>query len=173
MRSRQQRLSETMVKLKEANAKMREVADSPGLAAFAEGFGRTSRPSPVPQPGVRQTELLTGAKRAHELSAWSSAVARQHLCFPPERYPESCGPLSRWTCACGGEWEAHGIAVYQYSQSPSFTKRDVVLGPEFWRWVEGTGTDTPERYLAQEPYWDWRPSVDKIAELLQRRWGRV
>lgn len=137
-----------------------------GGLADAANASTISQPSPYPQPGVRATELRTGATRVHSSGGFVSPVAVQHLCFPPEGYPQDCGPGTRWRCACNAVWEAWGITVHKYPQGTGFRRHDVVLGPDYWEWVPGTGTDTEEHYLSQQGLWDWRPSTDKIHDLL-------
>jgi len=134
----------------------------------AESVGTTSLPFAHPQRGVRETEMLTGAQAKYSRARWTEGHAVQHLCFPPEQYPQDVGPGSQWRCACGALWQAYGVAVHQYPTSAGFRRNDAILGPEYWLWVVDTGTDDAERYLTQQAYWDWRPAADKILAGLQR-----
>lgn len=149
-------------------ARTRSAATADGLGG-AESASTISQPSHYPQPGVRATELRTGAKRVHSSGAFTYPVAVQHLCYPPEGYPEDCGPGTHWRCACGAVWEGMGISVHKYPQGTGFRRTDVVLGPDYWLYCEGTGTDTEENYLKQQALWDWRPTTDKIYDLLAAR----
>jgi len=135
------------------------------LGRAAHG-GTTSPPSRYPQPGVRQTEALTGARLITE-RGWVRPVAVSHLCYPPQQYPDQCGPGSQWQCACAAFWVAQGVAVHKYPVGVGQVARDVILGPEYWTWMEGTGSAEPENYRAQQAYWDWRPAADKILEHLR------
>ena len=130
----------------------------------AVGSGRTSPPSPYPQPGVRQIEMSTGVE-LRQRSGWVTPHAVQHLCYPPQEYPQDCGSGSVWGCRCGARWTAFGVAIHSYPVGPA--RNDVILGPEYWEWVVGTGTDDPKRYAYQQGLWDWRPAVDKILDVLR------
>jgi hypothetical protein len=127
--------------------------------------GTTSQPSRYPQPGVRQTELTTGVELRHGRS-WLKAVSVQHLCYPPERYPDGLGPGSRWQDSCGAQWEAHGILVHEHPVGTATRPRGALLGPLWWSWVPGTGTDDPENYLEQQMFWNWRHPLDLIYAFL-------
>lgn len=155
-RNRQQRMEDA-----------REILAVGGLGDAVDS-GRTSPPSPYPQPGRRQIEALTGV-RLQSSPGWVTPQAVQHLCFPPQEYSDNCGPGSVWQCRCGARWLSFGIAIHSYPVGPS--RNDVILGPEVWRWVSGTGTDTTENYLYQQGLWDWRPAVDKILHHLNLKWG--
>lgn len=132
--------------------------------------GSTSELSHRASPGVRRTERLTGVKLTSPRS-WVTQLAAQHLCYPPQRYPQDVGPGSVWQCACQARWVSHGIAIYHYPESTTAVQHDVETGPEFWTWVEGTGNDDEERYRAQEPFWDWRSADDRMFELMKRSMG--
>lgn len=157
-RSRQQRVEDA-----------RQVVGAQALADVVRG-GMTSSPSPYPQPGVRQTESLTGARLVCD-RGWIHPVAVMHLCYPPQEYPDQCGPGSKWRCACDAIWVAAGVMVHKYPVGSGRVTRDVILGPEYWVWLVGTGTDEEKRYFTQQAYWDWRPATDKILHHLNTRWG--
>jgi hypothetical protein len=115
--------------------------------------GKTSRRSPY-RPSAAQRQQLTGVKENCEAQGWVRAVAMGHLCFPPEQYPQECGPGSLWNCRCDAVWRAEGVMWEEYPTDPSRTAQP--LGPERWFYQEGGQLDE-EDYRAQEGLYDWRP----------------
>jgi len=129
---------------------MRQTVGEAVDAAYAKTSGRFH------DRGLRvHRSRLTGVSEETDLQGWVNAVARPHMCLPPEQYPEDCGEGSRWFCRCGALWQAEGLMmISEYPSSP--TRTEVRYGPLRWRWVEG-GQLPEEDYRAQEDHYDWRP----------------
>jgi hypothetical protein len=106
--------------------------------------------------------------------------ARLHMCFPPKAYPTEVGPgdHTRWQCPasfCGILWRPEGIQVVEGTDYPvDGSRRDVILGPERWRFAEYTqyihndGPTGVMRAEQQELHYDWRPIAPYYVKLLRR-----
>lgn len=124
------------------------------LATAAEASsGKTSPPSPA-RSSAATRRSRTGVTEDLDQQGWTRGVSLPHLCLPPQRYPEGCGPGSQWQCRCGAVWVADGLAWDDYPTSPS--RREGQFNPERWLY-QGGGQLTPEQYEQQAGYYDWRP----------------
>lgn len=127
----------------------RELFDS-----ILDATRKTSQPSHSRASAALRMRL-TGVRENVEVQGWTSAVALPHFCWPPDQYPDGCGPGSRWTCRCGAVWEAQGaMLASHHPTSPS--RSEAKYMPEQWFYLSGGNADET-LYRHQEPYYDWRP----------------